>query len=731
MAGGPSRRQITMDRPGWVEGSGRKLLAALWGGWPVVAVAVLLLAGGAYLYAKRLPPVYKASGRIFLDIDTLGQPGQDTERLVSTQAELAASTPVLTGINKRLGVSTEVVEGRLTVTPAPGGNYFTITGTGASSSAAVKLVTAGEQSYQEVVNGQQQKNRQQALDDLVEARINLEREYEQARSQAAAAPGDARLRARVDILQQQLRTLRTRQSDALSASQGRSVVQLAEAPHPPTAPTAPKPLLMGMVAGLLGAIIGIAFVWWRSEWFAVVNQPAIAADELGVALLGRLRPKRWRHADTSDAARADPDLAQLAVAIELAGRHQLGHNLSVLGLTYSDPPASASTATLGLASALASFGRQVLLADGMQHQPLISTLTTQGLLAPDPQDPPAPQALLKFGTEPALLVLSLGLDGRPGQVATAHSALDDARRAGKLVVLLTSPPNTPQAALLITACEALVLVARPRTRLATLRTTKARLDDLDRPILGLIFEKSNPFRSRFRRHRRPQADYQAPKVGPTPSQAKQQALNLPPQHPGPGIVSPAMNADGGTNGGRSRTWAPDLGAGPVEQDPKGIVGATPRGWRKYTEPRFEFSIAVPLEWKQVGSREGVIVFYDPQSDTLVSMEGADSRERSSEHPLWDYNEHQYQEYKRIKLESTVFKGIPALDWDFAHSEDGTRLRVNDLRFFIGDFVYRMSFQSPEAVWSELRSTLFGIRDSFSVGIAKPAASSGAQDDPSQ
>src|SRR4030095_1025658 len=129
MAGGTSHRQITMDRTGWGEGSGRKVLAGLWGGWPVVAVAILLLAGGAYFYAKRLPPVYKASGRVFMDIAALGQPGQDTERLVSTQADLAFSTPGPTRINKRLHVSTEVVEGRLTVTPAAEGNYFTITGT--------------------------------------------------------------------------------------------------------------------------------------------------------------------------------------------------------------------------------------------------------------------------------------------------------------------------------------------------------------------------------------------------------------------------------------------------------------------------------------------------------------------------------------------------------------------------------------------------------------------------
>jgi Mrp family chromosome partitioning ATPase len=701
-----------MDEATWVEGSGRKLLAALLGGWPLVAVAALGLAASAYLYAKAQPPTYQASGRVFLSADALGgASGQDLVRFVSTQADLASSSPVLARIGERLGLPVETVLGRLTVSPAEEGNYFTIEGAGETPNEAVELVKSAERAYQELVSAQQQRNRQAILESLVDERTTRARELEEARARLAQTPEDPRLQAQVEILTEQLRALRARQGDALIDQPGGNLVQLAETPQPPTAPAAPKPLWNGVVGGLLGGIIGVAFVWWRSERFAVSNQPAIAADELGVALLGRVGPERRRHPDLLDATRADPDLAQLALAIELAGRRQLGHNLSVLALMYSDPTASISTTTLGLASALASGGRQVLLADGMQHQPLIGTLTAQGLLSPKQHDPPAPLPLPTSGTKPDVLVLSLGLDGRPGQIATAHTALDDAQRAGKLVVLLAAAPNTPQAALLVSACEAVVLVARPRTRLAALTNTKARLDDLDRPVLGLIFEKSRRLRWGMRRQRRRAS--QSSRGVATPSWADRRALDLSPRHPGP---TPAP--DGGSNGGRSRTRESDLGVAQVEHDHSGIIGATPRGWREHIEPRFDLRIAVPAEWRPIESREGTVVLYDPQTDSVASVEGADQGELSSGHPLWDYDEDQYEGYKRIKLESTMFKGLPALDWEFAHSENGTRLRVTDLRLFIGDFVYRMSFQSPETVWPELRATLFGIRDSFSIGVTK-------------
>ena len=679
----------------------------------MVATTVLILAGGAYLYAKAQPSTYKASGRVFLNAGALaGESSQDMARLISTQADLASSTPVLIRMSNRLGIPTEEVEQRLTVTPAPQGNYFRVEGTGETPAAAVKLVTSAEKAYQEVVSAQQQKSRQGALEDLVEARTSLAQEYDRARAQLAQAPKDPQLRAQAEILGQQLRTLRARQGDALISAQASPAVQLAEAPQLPTAPAAPKPLWIGVVGGLLGAIIGVAFVWWRSEQFAVTHQPAIAAEQLGLPLLGRVRPQRGRQAKRLGASGGDPDIAQLALAIELAGRRQLGHNLGVLGLVYSDLAGSIATVTLGLASALGSAGRQVLVADGIQDQPLIATLTAQGLLPPNLENLPALRPLT-IGTEPDFLVLSLGLDGRPGQAATAQSALVDARRAGNLVVLLASAPNTPQAALLVTGCDALVLIARSRTRLAALMNTKARLDDLDRPILGLVFDKTIRSGPLAKRHRRRQAESRARSARRIPAWTEETSLGELPRRPG---AAP----DRGSNGGRSRTNAPDLADSPVEQDP-GLAGITPRGWREYIEPRFDYGIAVPPEWKPVEGRAEVLAFYDPRTDALVSVERAEKPEALPEHPLAGYDEDQYRDYRRIKLESTRFKGVPALDWEFVHSVDRTRLHTSDLRLFIGDdVVYRMSFQSPDEVWSKLQSTLERIRGSLIIGIRNSA-----------
>src|SRR5512132_4380786 len=139
--------EITLDRPNWLDESGRKLFVALRRRWPVVAAVALVLAVGAYAYSKTLPPVYKASGRIFLNTAAGGGAAPDAMRQVNTQAQLAGSTPVLVQISKELHLPPEVIPQRLIVTPDQKGNYFTLDGTGPTPAAAVQLVTAAQQAY--------------------------------------------------------------------------------------------------------------------------------------------------------------------------------------------------------------------------------------------------------------------------------------------------------------------------------------------------------------------------------------------------------------------------------------------------------------------------------------------------------------------------------------------------------------------------------------------------------
>jgi hypothetical protein len=206
--------EIVLDPPSRVEQHGRSLVMVPWRGWLVVAAIALVGAVGAYAYAKAQPPVYKASGRMFLTADVAN--GQDPMRLVNTQAQLAISTPVLVQMSEQLSLPVEVVQERLTVIPSDKGDYFTIAGTGATPAAAVELVTAAQRAYQQVV-----------------------------------------------------KALRQRLSGSRATSPAGAPIQLAEAPQLPTAPAPPKPLWIGVVGGLLGAILGVALVWWRSERVAV------------------------------------------------------------------------------------------------------------------------------------------------------------------------------------------------------------------------------------------------------------------------------------------------------------------------------------------------------------------------------------------------------------------------------------------------------------------------------
>jgi Mrp family chromosome partitioning ATPase len=486
------------------------------------------------------------------------------------------------------------------------------------------------------------------------------------------------------------------------------------------------------VAGLLGAIIGLAFVWWRSERFAVAHEPGPAAAELGIPVLGRLRPRRGRRAYQLAASGTEPAVAQLALAVELAGRHRLGRELGVLGVVYPDPAEDDAIVVLGLAGALASAGRRVLLADGHQREPLLATLTAQGLLAPRRQYPSARQPLRTRADE-HLSVLVLGLDGRAGQAATAQAVVADARQTGDLVVLFSPPAATPQAALLLSACDAVVLVAGPRTRLADLVDVKARLDDLERPTLGLIFERTAQLTPLARRRRPHLVDQQATRMRmglPEPSRSEgpvvpSEAEGVPSE--GDGAPSSAMlrvlgserpsaeeHLDESSNGGRTgmQMYEEEEADQVLDQ----LLGTTPLGWREYIEPSFDYGVAIPPGWNPVEGRAEVMAFYNPHRSAFVSVERAKNPSTLAELPEWSYEEDRYDDYEVVKLESTVFKGWPAVEWEFTYLEDESRLRTSDLRLFGDDVVYRVIFQAPDAYWDKLQPTLQRIRNSLKVGV---------------
>jgi hypothetical protein len=288
-------------------------------------------------------------------------------------------------------------------------------------------------------------------------------------------------------------------------------------------------------------------------------------------------------------------------------------------------------------------------------------------------------------------------------------------------VLFSPPATTPQAALLLGACDAVVLIVGSRTRLSDLVDVKARLDDLERPTLGLISEKTAfaPLNKRRRPQLAKPPRSQGP-VMPEPVGAPSPALDEVLDAERPSAVE--GQPDEGSNGGRRGTWAYEE----VYEDGNGqvldqLLGTTPHGWREYIEPGFEYGIAIPPGWNPVEGRAEVLAFYNPHRSAFVSVERAAHPSTLPEHPEWSYDEDRYDGYERLKLESTQFKGWPAVEWEYLHSEDDARLHTTDLRYFSDDVVYRLIFQAPEAVWSNLQSALDRIRNSFKVGnLKKPS-----------
>jgi hypothetical protein len=150
-----------------------------------------------------------------------------------------------------------------------------------------------------------------------------------------------------------------------------------------------------------------------------------------------------------------------------------------------------------------------------------------------------------------------------------------------------------------------------------------------------------------------------------------------------------------------------------------LQGVTPAGWQKYLDIQYGYEIAVPSTWEPVQDRVGRAAFRDPQT-------GAFARVERTEHPLQPLErepkraERTYadQGYRRIRLESTTFRGVPAADWEFVFSSSQVKWHAADLHLLLGGVGYAISFQVPEDLWPGSRATMASIRASF--GTEDPA-----------
>ena len=154
------------------------------------------------------------------------------------------------------------------------------------------------------------------------------------------------------------------------------------------------------------------------------------------------------------------------------------------------------------------------------------------------------------------------------------------------------------------------------------------------------------------------------------------------------------------------------------QDAPGETDAVtvPEDWQTFEEERTGWSLAFPPDWEVERQDETMIDFVDPQSGTYLRVDWGDDPGPS---PVgaWRTLEQSFSashdNYQRVRLVPTTYKGYDAAIWEFTFTEGGADLHALDLGFVIGDeYGFALFFQTAAEDWEGSQDLFEQLQASF-------------------
>jgi eukaryotic-like serine/threonine-protein kinase len=144
--------------------------------------------------------------------------------------------------------------------------------------------------------------------------------------------------------------------------------------------------------------------------------------------------------------------------------------------------------------------------------------------------------------------------------------------------------------------------------------------------------------------------------------------------------------------------------------------AVPASWRTFQDPDGTYRLSFPPTWTPT-DRGAFIDFTEPGGERffrvqpttdgmapLIAQRGLE-RSFAARHPGDDY--------RRLRLDATTFRGIPAAEWEFTFLDEGRLTRGYDITFIAAGRRHAIFFQSPADRWAasqdEVQAFLAGYR----------------------
>lgn len=509
---------MTIDRAdAWDAGPG--LLESVWQFRRVVAAATVLVGLAGFGVSFLQPVRYEATARMFLVdpgtsgvFSTMTPSSGDIERYVRNQAERATTRPVARA-------AAEILDGRLTVDEIGDAvvvesssefDLLTIRALDKTPDEAAELANATARAYQQVVSEEVTSRAEAAIVELRESAAQLEGRITEL--DASLRQGDnPAARAERDGHAAQLLDVRNRIRElSVDAELYGTGVDLLESAEPPEQPASPRPVRNTAAGMALGLLFGSSYGWWRAGRRRSADSPHDPAVVLQAPLLGEV-PDFGALGVTGSVPVASAPHSVVAEAYQFilsALEFALPENRGVSVVVTSPTPADGKTTTaLNLAAAARKDGRATLLVDGDERVRGLSRL-----LGLDDQVGMADLAdigiPLYWGVHDQELggglTLSVAPAGRKIDDPAAFVRTSGFRTAlGRLcdregLVLVDCPPllAVSDASAMAGQVDGIVLVVSRGASLQLLGEVRSRLDFIGTPLLGYVFNRTDPRRSR-------------------------------------------------------------------------------------------------------------------------------------------------------------------------------------------------------------------------------------------
>ncbi|MFE6690773.1 serine/threonine-protein kinase [Streptomyces sp. NPDC057743] len=143
----------------------------------------------------------------------------------------------------------------------------------------------------------------------------------------------------------------------------------------------------------------------------------------------------------------------------------------------------------------------------------------------------------------------------------------------------------------------------------------------------------------------------------------------------------------------------------------------PQGYRQATEKDMGVTFPVPSGWKREVKEPGRQIVYSSNADlaqlTISSLDFASADQVQHFKSVESDMKRQYPNYKRLRLQDTIYQGDPAAIWEFTFQGRAREYRGIDLGFGReGSKEYAIYVSAPSANWSTFEEVFSNVKDGF-------------------